>query len=76
VEVFVVLTLALALAALATAAVAARHLGRTARRLNAAVTEAADRIVPLVEELEAEAAVTAVEVEHLSARGKTSEQEA
>jgi hypothetical protein len=65
-EALAVLAVALAFAARAAAVVAARHLGRVSRGLQMAVTEAGDRIIPLIEELEAEAAVTATEVEHLS----------
>jgi tRNA A37 threonylcarbamoyladenosine modification protein TsaB len=69
VEALAILAVALAVAALAVAVVAARHLRRRTKWLEMAVTEATDRITPLLEELEQEAAVTAAEVEHLTSGG-------
>lgn len=61
----VVLALALAVAALAAAALAALQLVRGARGLQAGVEATNSRLAPLVDELRAEAAVSATESEAL-----------
>lgn len=65
--VFVILAIALAVVALGTALVAGRHLWMTVRELRNAVGTAHARLTPLADELQAESAVTATEVERLQA---------
>ena len=65
VSVFVVLAITLAVAATGAVAVAGLQLLRASRRLQAGVKAAAGRLQPLTEELQDEAAVTAVELEAL-----------
>jgi uncharacterized protein HemX len=65
VEVFAVLAVALALMALGVAVVAARRLQQQAVKLGRAVARVREQLGPLTEELQAEAAVTATELEHL-----------
>lgn len=65
---FVVLAVALSLTATALAVVAALHLARRTKRLSDAVHRANRRLAPLLEELQAESAVTAVELEHVERR--------
>ena len=64
-SVFVVLALTLAVAATGAVAVAGLQLLRASRRLQSGVKTAAARLEPLTEELQDEAAVTAVELEAL-----------
>jgi hypothetical protein len=64
-EVFAVLAVAMAVACLGMAVVAARRLKQQAQSLRAAVERVTERLAPLTEELQAEVAVTATELEHL-----------
>lgn len=64
-SVFVVLALALAVAAVGGVVVAVLQLLRASRGLRAGVERATERLGPLTQELSDEAAVTAVEVEAL-----------
>jgi hypothetical protein len=65
---FVLLALALAAVALGAAAVAVRQLLLAGRKLRAAAQGAVERFSPLVEELQAEVAVTSTEAEALQER--------
>jgi hypothetical protein len=65
---FVLLALALALIALGATAVAAVQVLRGVRRLRAATQRTTERLAPLLEELQAEAAVAATESEALQER--------
>lgn len=65
---FVVLAVTLALVATGVTVVTAWHLGRRAKRLAEAVNTANARLTPLLEELQAEAAVTSLETEQLQRR--------
>jgi hypothetical protein len=69
---FVVLAVALAALSTGVAVVAAVHLFRRMKRLTRAVEQAGARLTPLVEELQSEAAVTALEVEALQRRSEQS----
>ena len=66
VSAFVVLALVLAVMSIATIVVVTRELLRNVRRLNATVKATNQRLVPLTDELQAELAVTSVEVEGLN----------
>jgi hypothetical protein len=76
VEPFIVLVVAVAVTALGLVVVAARPLFHTARRLQQAVNDAVERIRPLADELQAEAEVTAAELEHLASRQQAGRREA
>lgn len=65
---FVLLALALAAVALGAAAVAVRQLLLAGRKLTAAARGAVERFSPLVEELQAEIAVSSTEAEALQER--------
>jgi predicted PurR-regulated permease PerM len=66
VSAFVVLALVLAVMSIATIVVVTRELLRNVRRLNATVKATNQRLLPLTDELQAELAVTTVEVEGLN----------
>ena len=63
---FAVLSLVLALLAIAVVAVTARELLRTVGKLTDQVRATTERLVPLTEELQSELAVTSVEIEGLT----------
>ena len=66
VSVFAVLALVLAVVILGVLGVVARELWRTIGKLNAGLRAANERLLPLTEELQAELAVTSVEVQGLT----------
>lgn len=66
VSVFIILSLVLAVVATATTVVVIRELLRNVRKLSDQVKATSQRLVPLTDELQAELAVTSVEVEGLS----------
>ena len=63
---FVVLAIALAVVITAVTVLAGRELWRTSRKLGAAVRTTTQRLAPLSEELQAELAVTSLELDGLS----------
>lgn len=66
VSVFIILSLVLAVLAIATTVVVIRELLRNIRKLSDQVKATSQRLAPLTAELQAELAVTAVEVEGLT----------
>ena len=66
VSAFVILSLVLAVLFIATTVVVVRELLRTVHKLSDQVKATTQRLVPLTDELQAELAVTAVEVEGLT----------
>jgi hypothetical protein len=71
VAVAVVLAVVLAVVVTAVSAVVARALWRTVRGLQRALAATTERLRPLIEELQAEAAVTTTEVEAVQRRLST-----
>lgn len=65
---FVILSLALLVASLGLVLVAVQQLTRSGRQLSQAVDHARSRIVPITEQLQGEAAVTAAESDRLRRR--------
>ena len=66
VSAFVILSLAVAVVVVGVMVVVARELVRNVRRLSARVQATQQQLMPLTEELQAELAVTSVEVEGLT----------
>lgn len=66
VSVFVVLSVAIAFAAMIAAVLMGRELYRTTRKLSAQVKHTNQRLRPLTDELQSEIAVTSLEIEGLS----------